>query len=201
MPFQAFTGLAIVERMNNHRSTDYMTTYEERLHSFHTWPMDIKPLPAAMASAGLYHSNIDTDTVTCFSCNQEFPDWKKHDDPIQRHLQQSSVVPPCDWMDKVTNQPTQYTLPTPPATPPVSAPGSIPHKCTACQGTFPSSNKFHRHRRQHHENLRGLIGIPLKQSGGVSLGKLGRYRVTKPIKQRRKIGRRGNTDRILKTPI
>lgn len=165
--------------MDDHRPTVYMMTWEERLHSFHTWPLDIKPLPATMAAAGLYHSDIHTDTVTCFSCNRDFSDWKKHDDPIQRHLQQSSLVSPCDWMDKVTNQPTQFTLPTPPATPPVSVSGIIPHKCTGCQGTFPSSSTFHKHRRQAHKNVRGRIGIPLKQSGGVSLGNLGRYRVTK----------------------
>ena len=98
----------------------YMSTWDERLGSFHTWPLDIKPLPALMASAGFYHSNKATDSVTCFSCKLILKDWKKSDDPIQHHLQQSSIFRPCAWISKVTNQPTLYTPPTPPSTPPIS---------------------------------------------------------------------------------
>lgn len=169
----------------------YMTTWDERFHSFHTWPLDIKPLPATMASAGFYHSNQSTDAVTCFSCKLILKDWKKHDDPIQHHLQQSSIFRPCAWISKVTNQPAQYTPPTPPATPPVPTPISIPHKCEACQKTFPSGNSFRKHRRQSHKNIGRRIGVPLKRPGVVFLG---RYRVSKATKQRVKSGRRGNTD-------
>ena len=201
MAFDAFTGFAFVEPMTDglhyegdHRPASYMSSWSERVQSFHTWPLDIKPFPAAMAAAGFYHSNKNTDTVTCFSCNREFPDWKKHDDPIRRHLQHSSVPQYCDYMDKVTKQPTQYIPLTPPATPPVSASASIPHKCTACQGTFPSSSTFHKHRREAHKRIHGRIGIPLKRPGGVLLGKLGDHWVSKPTKERRKNKRRGNTD-------
>lgn len=169
----------------------YMMTWDERFHSFHTWPLDIKPLPATMAAAGFYHSNKKTDAVTCFSCKLILKDWKKHDDPIQHHLQQSTIFRPCAWISKVTNQPAQYTPPTPPSTPPVSAPASIPHKCEACQKTFPSANSFRKHRRQSHKNVRRRIGVPLKRPGVVFLGK---YKVSKPTKQRMRLGRRGNTD-------
>ena len=169
----------------------YMTTWDERFHSFHIWPLDIKPLPAAMASAGFYHSNKSTDAVTCFSCKLTLKDWKKHDDPIQNHLQQSSIFRPCTWMSKVTNQPAQYTPPTPPTAPPVLTPTSIPHNCEACQKTFPSSSSFHRHRRQSHRNIRKRIGVPLKRPVMMFLGK---YRVSKSTKQRVKKGRKGNKD-------
>ena len=168
----------------------YMTTWDERFHSFHTWPIDIKPLPAAMASAGFYHSNKSTDAVTCFSCKLTIKDWKKNDDPIQRHLQQSSILQPCAWTSVVTNQPAQYTPPTPPTTPlPVLAPTSIPTKCEACQKMFPSGNLFRKHCRQSHRNIGGRIGVPLKRPGVVFLG---RYRVSKPRKPRTQRGRRGN---------
>lgn len=166
----------------------YMTTWEERFHSFHTWPLAIKPLAADMASAGFYHSNKSTDAVTCFTCNLIHKDWKKDDDPTQRHLQQSR---PCAWISKVTNQPAQYTPPTPPNTPPVSAPASIPHKCELCRKTFPSGNSFHKHRRQSHKNIEGRVGVPLKRPEVVFLGT---YRVSKATRQRIKRGRSGNTD-------
>ena len=169
----------------------YMTTWDERFHSFNTWPLDTKPLPATMASAGFYHSNKGTETVTCFSCKLKIKSWKKHDDPIDRHLQQSSIFRPCAWISKITNQPEQYRPPTPPTTPPIPPPASIPHKCDVCQKTFPSGNSFHKHRRQCHKNMHRRVGVPLKGPGVVSLG---RYRVSKATKQRMKHGRRGNTD-------
>lgn len=169
----------------------YMTTWDERFHSFHAWPLDIKPLPAAMAAAGFYHSNKSTDAVTCFSCKLILKDWKKQDDPIQHHLQQSSIFRPCAWTSKITNQPALYTPPTPPATPPMPIAVGIPHKCEVCQKTFPSGSSFHRHRRQSHKNIHRRIGVPLKRPGVVFLGK---YRVSKATKQRVKHGRRGNTD-------
>ena len=169
----------------------YMTTWDERFHSFHTWPLDIKPLPATMASAGFFHSNKDTDAVTCFSCKISLKDWKKQDDPIQHHIQLSSIFRPCAWIAKVTNQPALYIPPSPPATPPLPPPAAIPHKCEACQKTFPSLNSFHRHRKQIHKNARKRIGIPLKKPAVVFMGK---YRVSKSTKQRMNRGRRGNTD-------
>lgn len=169
----------------------FMTTWEERFHSFHTWPLDIKPLPADMAAAGFYHSNKRTDAVTCFSCKLILKDWKKEDNPIKHHLEQSTIFRPCAWISKVTNQPAQYVPPTPPATPPVPASTGIPHKCEICQKSFPSGNSFHRHRRQAHKNIHRPVRVPVKRPAVVFLGK---YRVLKSTKQRMKHGRRGNTD-------
>lgn len=207
MPFYPLAGIAIVQEMSDnhpidhdhdHEPTNFMTEWEERLGSFHTWPLDIKPLPAAMATAGFYHSNVATDTVTCFRCNIRIQDWKKHHDPIQRHLQQSTDFPPCTWLDKVTKQPEYYTPPTPPATPPVPASAGVPHKCTKCQGIFPSLSSFHRHRPKAHKGVRGRLGIPLPRPGQVAQqrgeGFMGRYRVSKATKQTMRRGRRVNTD-------
>ena len=204
MALYPFAGLAVVTEMNDnlpfdhdHGPTNFMSEWEERLGSFHTWPLDIKPLPAAMATAGFYHSNVATDTVTCFRCKIRVQDWKKHHDPIQRHLEQSTAFPRCTWLDKVTKQPEYYTPPTPPATPPVPASGGIPHKCTLDQGIFPSLSSFHRHRRQAHKSLRGYYGIPLPRPGQAPVqrgeGFMGKYRVSKATKQRMRRGRRGNT--------
>lgn len=173
------------------KNATHMVGWDDRFYSFHAWPLDIKPLPAAMASAGFYHSNKNTDEVICFGCGLVIGDWKKHDDPIQRHVERSSLLRPCTWMKEVTNQPAQYAPRTPPPTPPLPAPASKPHKCQACQKTFTSSNSFYKHRRLSHRNIRGRIGIPLKRPVVVYLGK---YRVSKPTTQRMKCGRRGNTD-------
>ena len=169
----------------------YMTTWDERFHSFHTWPLDIKPNPALLATAGFYHSNKSTDAVTCFSCKLVLKDLKKDDDPIREHHQQSSIFRPCANFSKIMNQPAKYTPPTPPSTPPVPALTSIPHKCRVCQKTFPSGNSFHRHRRQSHKNIHRRAGLPLKRPGVMFLGK---YRVSKSTKKRMKHGRKGNTD-------
>ena len=204
MAFQAFTGLATAPPMNAHlpiahrpadpitepRSTAYMATLDERFQSFHNWPLEIKPFPAVMALAGFYHSNHNTDAVTCFCCQLIVKDWKKKDDPIQRHRDQLSIPRPCAWISKVGDRPAQYTS-TPPATPPVPASASIPHKCKVCRKTFPSGSSFHKHRRQSHKNAGGRIGVPLNRPGVVFLG---RYRVSKASRQRKKHSRRGRTD-------
>ena len=205
MALYPFTGFAVVNEMNDdlpfdhdHEPTNFMAEWEERLGSFHTWPLDIKPLPAAMANAGFYHSNIATDTVTCFRCKIDIQDWKKHHDPIQRHLQQSTVFPRCTWLDKVTKQPQYYTPPTPPATPPVPTSAGIPHKCKLCQGIFPSLSSFHRHRRQAHKRKPGPFGERLewREQALKHPGErfMGRYKVSKAPRQRTRHGRRGNTD-------
>ena len=181
---------------HDYEPTNFTTEWEDRLRSFHTWPLDIKPLPATMATAGFYHSDIATDTVTCFRCKIKVQDWKKHHDPIQRHLQQSSVFPRCAWLDKVTKQPEYYTPPTPPATPPVPTSAGIPHQCRLCQGVFPSGNSFHRHRRQAHKGKYGRIGKPLESRERAPKhpgeGFMGTYMVSKAPRQRMRHGRRGN---------
>ena len=168
----------------------YMTSWDERFTSFRTWPLDVKPLPAAMALAGFYHSNKSTDAVTCFSCKLILKDWKQQDDPIQRHLQQPFISRPCPWISKVTNQPSQTTPPTPPITPPMPAPG-VPHMCDACQETFPSGTSFRKHRRRYHKNIGRRIGVPLKKS---KVAFMERHKVSKATTQRMRRGRRNNTN-------
>lgn len=168
----------------------YMTTFEERLGSFHSWPIDIKPQPVSMAAAGFYHSNKAADGVTCFSCNLALRDWKD-DDPIKLHAEHSSVYQQCPWVLKVTNQPEQYTPPTPPPTPPTAEKEAIPHRCEACRKSFPSGNRFRKHRLEAHRLIRGRIGVPLKRPAvlkrsGVSL--MGQYRVSKAARQRQRSG-------------
>ena len=167
----------------------YMTTLEERLGSFHTWPIDIKPLPVTMAAAGFYHSNKIGDGATCFSCKLALRDWKQSDDPIKLHYEHSSLDRPCQWLCKVTNQPERYILPTPPPTPPIipSKTESKPHKCEACLKTFPSGNRFRRHRLEAHRLMRGRLGIQLKRpvvlkrSGVLFMGK---HKISKARPQR-----------------
>ncbi|KAL2037062.1 hypothetical protein N7G274_010189 [Stereocaulon virgatum] len=60
----------------------YMITVKERLGSFHTWPIGIKPLLIAIALVGVYHSNKMTDSVTCFCRNLALRFWKKNDGPV-----------------------------------------------------------------------------------------------------------------------
>lgn len=161
----------------------YMTTLEERLGSFHSWPIHIKPLPITMASAGFYHSNKSTDGVTCFSCKLALKDWKRGDDPIKQHEQHCSPGQPCTWLIKVTSSPDPYIPPTPspPPGPPVVVIGAIPRECPICQETFPSGHQLTKHGRRFHGNFGGkLIGrkivITARRSGPLQLGQ---YRVTK----------------------
>ncbi len=165
----------------------FMNTLEERLGSFHTWPIDIKPLPISLAAAGFYHSNKAGDGVTCFSCKLALRDWKRDDDPIRLHTEHSALNRPCSWILKVTNQPEQYLPPTPPATPPVEETTRKPRKCAACHRTFPSGNQFQKHRREAHRLIPGRLGVRLKRpavlkrSGVLYLGK---HKVSKPVRQR-----------------
>ena len=163
----------------------YMTTVDERLGSFHTWPIEMKPLPIAMASAGFYHSNKMTDSVTCFCCKVVLRDWKKNDDPIQMHFQHAPINRHCSWTHRITNQPEPYV----PPPLPVSALAGIPRKCQPCNRTFASGNKFHKHRRQTHRNIGAQIGMTLKRPGAIYLGK---HRVSKPgaLSRREKLEKR-----------
>lgn len=170
----------------------YMTTLEERLGSFHAWPIDIKPLPISLAAAGFYHSNKAADGVTCFSCKLALRDWKKDDDPIRLHTEHSDLYRPCEWMSKVTTQPQPYIPPTPPATPPISITTRKPRKCAACHKTFSSGNQFHKHRREAHRLIQGKLGVPLKRPAvlkrpGVLF--LGKHKVSKAKRPRQRIER------------
>ncbi|KAL6716143.1 Baculoviral IAP repeat-containing protein 5 [Lecanora helva] len=164
----------------------YMTTLEERLGSFHTWPIEIKPLPISLAAAGFYHSNKNGDGVTCFSCKLALRDWKKDDDPIKLHAENASLNYPCQWILKVTSQPEQYLPPSPPATPPITETKRKPRRCEACHKTFPSGNKFHKHRREAHRLIRGRIGVPLKRPAVKRKGLtfMGKHRVSKAVRPR-----------------
>ena len=165
----------------------YMQTLEERLGSFYTWPIDIKPLPITLAGAGFYHSNRSADGVTCFSCKLSLRDWKKGDDPVRLHTEHSSLYQPCQWMLKVTSQPDQYIPPSPPIVNPTLDKRRKPRKCGACHKTFPSGNQFHKHRLRAHRLVRGRIGVPLKRpavlrrSGATFMGK---HRVSKAARSR-----------------
>lgn len=173
----------------------YMTTFEERLGSFHGWSIDTKPLPAVMASAGFYHSNKRIDGVTCFSCKLALKDWKRDDDPVKHHLQHLSLIRPCTWLTNVTNPPNPYIPPSPPPTPPAIAIGAIPRECPICLATFPSGNQLTKHGRQMHRNIGGVlkgkrIAVTTRRSGPLLLGN---HRVTKPINRRVNVGRRNDS--------
>ena len=170
----------------------YMTTLEERLGSFNTWPIDIKPLPITMAAAGFYHHNKASDGVACFSCELKLRDWKKDDDPIALHLDHSALRRQCAWLRKVLSQPETYVPPPPAVLPPAAETQRVPRKCGACHLTFPSGNQFHRHRRQAHRLIPGRLGVSLKRPAafkrsGITL--LGRHKVSKATHTKRKMRR------------
>ena len=175
----------------------YMTTVEERFGSFHSWSNDIKPLSILLAAAGFYHSNKHADSVTCFSCKLDLRDWKKDDDPIKLHIEHASLHQLCQWISRITNQPQQYVPPTPPLTPPVVEAKGIAHRCEACNKTFSSGNKFHKHRREAHPRTREPLGIPLKKPCALKRSRglfMGKHRVSKAVRHRPRPKRKGNTD-------
>ena len=130
-----------------------MSSLEDRLASFHAWPLDDKPMPIHMAAAGFFHSNQSSDAATCFCCTLRLDQWDPTDDPIQRHIivLNQTRARPCAWLDKITNPPEKVSRPTPlrvaarwngPNAPPK------PHKCGDCQTVYSSGNQFHRHLKE-----------------------------------------------------
>ena len=158
-----------------------MGSTEERHASFHTWPTTIKPLPITMSAAGFYHSNKRTDEVTCFSCNSTLEDWKRKDDPIQRHMEAIRLRgTTCVWMEKILHQPDRYVAPIRRNAPPLWDHRSVPHKCKLCQKVFSSGNQFHKHQRDAHPGNRRRLGVPRKPLGATYLGT---HRVSKPTRK------------------
>ena len=129
----------------------YMRSLEERLGSFHTWPSEIKPLPIYLAAAGFFHSNKQTDAVTCFTCALKIDDWKAGDDPLLKHLQHSAELGKhCDWLDKIAGTPERIVPPVTKAPAPMWDHKKKAKKCGLCQKVFPSGNQYHKHRREAH---------------------------------------------------
>ena len=145
-----------------------MGTLEERLGSFHAWPLDTKPLPVIMAAAGFFHSDEQTDTVTCFCCMLRLDDWKLSDDPIRRHVMAKAQAGPCLWLDKILTEPEHVTTPVPRQTARVWDHKQTPRKCQECRKVFSSGNQFHKHKRESHAMVRrrarprGIPGQPVK---------------------------------------
>lgn len=170
----------------------FMSTLEERLASFHTWPLAVKPMPISMAAAGFFHSNRHTDAVTCFCCTLHLTNWKRNDDPIERHLQASLQNRPCSWLTKIITVPDPVATPVPKRAAPMWDHKKIPHKCSQCQKVFSSGNQFRKHKRDVHQIRRRRTGAGARMAsdgtrktlGQRPLGPimLGGYRVTKSVR-------------------
>ena len=173
-------------------NSSFMGTFEERLASFYTWPMDIKPKPHLMAAAGFYHVNRATDKVACFCCKLSLEDWKRGDDPDVRHIVASLQGRPCEWARQLQSGPDAIIRPVPKRAGAAWDQRRKPHKCVLCRKTFRSGNQYRKHRREEHPSAGRLADTEVKgEPTGVMM--LGRYRVAKPAARRvRMPGRRAN---------
>jgi len=157
-----------------------MSALEERLASFHTWPLNIKPLPIRMAAAGFYHSNRQTDAATCFCCTLRLEDWKREDDPIHRHTE--TAVYHCAWLEKITTVPKEVVTPVRRKAAPMWDHRRIPRKCGECRKVFASGNQFRKHQREAHPRRAMRVKKePRPLQGPLGAVMLGRHRVTKSV--------------------
>ena len=188
-----------------------MTSLEERLGSFHQWPIGLKPAPISMAAAGFFHSDKRTDAVTCFSCTLILEDWKQGDDPIAKHLEAVSQEGcQCLWLDKIVGTPERVVGMVQKRAAPMWDHRQKAKKCGTCQKVFSSGNQFYRHRRAMHSvtqsrritrakkprykspiNIIAARAIERRPDDEVLRGGnfLGRHRVTKPRMPVRRVKR------------
>ncbi len=75
------------------KACDNWSLYSQRLNSFKNWKGDA--WCEELAEAGLY--SIGDDTTICFSCKQEFKEWKKFEIPWLVHWCRS---PYCNFLKK-----------------------------------------------------------------------------------------------------
>ena len=184
-----------------------MSTLEKRLGSFHSWPLGIKPMPISMAAAGFFHSNKNTDAVTCFCCTLCLEDWKPNDDPIQRHEEVAAqeLGRPCAWLNKIITKPEKVVAPVPKRAAPLWDHRKTPRKCGQCRLVFSSGNQFHKHKKVAHPVVRRgaartkrrksrapakmiaarAVERPTRQQGSKIRPMLGTHRVTKTITRTR----------------
>ena len=74
-----------------------LTFYENRLKTFDTWPIQIRPNKFQLSSAGFYYTGR-SDIVECFSCAIRLHQWKKEDDPLKEH---KSLSPQCLFLKMI----------------------------------------------------------------------------------------------------
>ena len=162
-----------------------MSTLEERLGSFHTWALGIKPRPIMMAATGFFHSNKRTDAVTCFCCTLRLEDWKVDDDPIQRHMEAS--IPergsPCAWLNKIVTVPEKVVVPVPNRAAPMWDHKKTPRKCGECRLVFSSGNQFHKHKRAAHPVVARRTTRPKTKRRTVPLNTTAARTVERPARR------------------
>ncbi len=68
-----------------------MHSYEERLSTFKNWPAKFKPLYVKkLAILGLYSTDHNTLTTSCFYCHKRLEDWNVEDIPILEHMKHNN---------------------------------------------------------------------------------------------------------------
>lgn len=76
-----------------------MTSYEERLATFTSWP-HILPTSSDLAAAGFQYVPTTScpDTVKCIECLQNLYEWQPEDDPLLEHIR---FIPDCQLANKL----------------------------------------------------------------------------------------------------
>ncbi|XP_051514986.1 E3 ubiquitin-protein ligase XIAP-like isoform X1 [Myxocyprinus asiaticus] len=94
---------------DSEKKGDYAVNWslmKERLNSFQCFPRSQEVSVERLTRAGFYFTG-EADRVQCFSCNVTVEDWKRGDDPLQRHKQAS---PACSFLGCVHGLNTQSHL-------------------------------------------------------------------------------------------
>ena len=178
-----------------------MSTLEERLGSFHSWPLNIKPMPILMAAAGFFHSNKNTDAVTCFCCTLRLEDWKPNDNPIQRHEEAAAQEfgRPCTWLNKIITTPERVVPPVPTRAAPMWDHRKTPHKCGLCRMVFSSGNQFRKHKKDAHPVARRGNVLTSRRKSRAPVNMLAARAVERPAQEPDlRIGQMLGTHRVTK---
>lgn len=72
--------------------------YNNRLKTFDTWSLQIRPDKYQLSSAGFFYTGR-SDIVECFSCALRLQAWTKEDDPLKEHKSHSVS---CLFLDMIS---------------------------------------------------------------------------------------------------
>lgn len=117
-----------------------MNTQEKREDTFADWPFNQQLSYMMVAAAGFFQSDVQTHTVTCYSCQLTLGPPQLGNDPLRAHVELDNPRSPCAYLSKATSSTERALPPTPPPTPPL-----LRHQCPVCHNLFLTQDSLRRH--------------------------------------------------------
>ena len=183
-----------------------MNTQEKREDTCGDWPFDQQLSYMMVAAARFFQSDVQTHTVTCYSCQLTLGPQQLGNDPLRAHIGLDNPRSPCAYLSRATSSTERALPPTPPPTPP-----RLRHRCPVCHNLFPTQDGLRRHladpKKAH--LLPTSLGGSRRQRANPKKAHLPRPRKvtgprTAPIGMRRGVTRRAVPDlasRITRPPL